>query len=269
VKKKSANAVMPSESFNAHTSRDGHHVLARSTSDGRFQAAEHFSVPGSSTGFVPLPGQEAGRATLARDHQMQPTECGAHMDIYVDKHNIVQNVVFVEVLGLIWIAGWQQKNPSLHGLFRVGDQVLAINGKEVRATRVLQHAVECTAGMVQFTIKRTPYALDVHLQKRSISEPLGIAIDKNKLTDIVPGGVASQCGLSLRASGIGGKCVPWVITEINGRPVPMTGIKTEETMKRVHAAGMDVTLTLQPTDFWKMLKKKLKSAKNWEEFMAK
>jgi hypothetical protein len=39
VKKKSANAVMPSESFNAHTSRDGHHVLARSTSDGRFQVS--------------------------------------------------------------------------------------------------------------------------------------------------------------------------------------------------------------------------------------
>ncbi|XP_062515577.1 uncharacterized protein LOC134191034 [Corticium candelabrum] len=253
-------------------------TLPRSTSDGRLPSTEHFSGhsmsptfsagPGSH-GLPLLPGQEAGRATLARDHQSFPTECGARLEMEVDKRHIVQSVVYVEALGYIWIAGWDQKNPSLHNIFRVGDQILAVDGKEVRTISTVQHAVECSIGMVRFTIKQTPYALDVQLQKRSLSEPLGIGIEKNKLIDIVPGGIASQCGLSLKALGVLGKPVHWIISAVNGRQVPLAGIKTDETMKRVHSAGMDVTLTLQPADFWRILKKKLKSIKNWEDYMAK
>ena len=69
--------------------------------------------------------------------------------------------------------------------------------------------------------------------------------------------------------GLNGKSVPWVVTAINRRPVPITSVSTEDVMKRLHGAGLDVVLTLHPHDFIALLKKRLKSVRHWQDYLAK
>eukprot|EP00118_Oscarella_pearsei_P009203 m.51514 g.51514 ORF g.51514 m.51514 type:complete len:398 (+) comp34155_c0_seq6:155-1348(+) len=227
-------------------------------------------VTPTTPGYSYFSGQEAGRGTLARDRNTLPTECGAELSVLIEKRHAVGNIVYAEAIGSIWIVGWSKKDPYLHGHFQVGDQVLGINHTAIKALGEAQRAVDyCTSAVIEFVIKRTPYALEVQLQKRSVSEPLGLGLEKNKIIGVTTGGIASQCGLSGQAVGLHGKSVPWIVTAVNGRPIPITSISTDETMKRLHAAGLDVVLTLHPHDFVKILKKRLKSVKHWQDYLAK
>ena len=60
--------------------------------------------------------------------------------------------------------------------------------------------------------------------------------------------------------------VPWVLTEINGRPLNLLS-KDGEAGDRLQALGRDVSVLLQPSDIVAKLKKQLKSHRNYKEFL--
>jgi len=60
--------------------------------------------------------------------------------------------------------------------------------------------------------------------------------------------------------------VPWVITEVNGRPVSLLA-KEGEAADRLSAVGRDVSVLVQPADFVHRLRKHLKSMRSYKDYV--
>ena len=124
-----------------------------------------------------------------------------------------------------------------------------------------------------------------HLRREVDGQPLGIILSPGgngggssaEVREIVPGAPAAQRGMTAKVRGViadgSGQApsvgqgsaaaattplVPWVVTEINGRPLNLF-CKDGEAADRLGAVGRDASVLVQPADFVHRLRKQLKS----------
>jgi hypothetical protein len=122
---------------------------------------------------------------------------------------------------------------------------------------------------VEIVIRRLPFAQVFHLKRDVEGQPLGIVTSGNttEVREIIPSSPAAQHGMTPKIRSFDGQTsVPWVLTEINGRPLNLFS-KDGEAGDRLQALGRDVSVLLQPSDIIGKLKKQLKSHRNYKEFL--
>lgn len=199
-----------------------------------------------------------------------------------DCHN---SLALVELFGFLWVAGWKQREyPVLYNAFHIGDQILSAGGSKIRTAGDFHKAVKAkSAGggsgggneqlhqHVEIIVRRTPFAQVFHLRREVDGQPLGVVPAPsgcNEVREITPGGPAAARGMTAKVRSFDGQSVvPWVLTEINGRPLNLFA-KDGEAADRLAAVGRDISVLVQPADIVAKMKKQLKSSvKGYKDYV--
>lgn len=200
----------------------------------------------------------------------------AHKDgvrLLLRRKDCKESIAFVDWLGNVWVAGWKQKAfPQLHNSFHIGDCVMRVSGERVFGSNQVYELIEQQPLVVDIIIKRLPHGYPVLISRNYDGEDLGIIRRGNKaeIIDLVKDGLAVKHGISKRARSVDqfkSTDCNWVITEINNRPLSLF-FKGDEIKDRLNSVGKDISLLLQPYDLVKMLKKKLKSFKDYKDYIV-
>lgn len=116
-------------------------------------------------------------------------------------------------------------------------------------------------------VRRLPYARAVTLTKRNDSDDFGLEVNGNEVSGV--SGVALSMGLPPLATATDptaptGSNTTWTLTEINGKPL---NIFDGGACERFRAVGRDISIVIQPTDLVSSLRKKLRSMRNYKNFV--
>ncbi|TRY76968.1 hypothetical protein TCAL_02681 [Tigriopus californicus] len=190
------------------------------------------------------------------------------------KRDCQHSLALVEFFGRLWVAGWKQKEyPVLYNAFHIGDQIMTVAGLPVRTASEFSKLVKTKGSNdtlhVEIIIRRLPFAQVFHLRREIDTQPLGIIThgNTNEIKEILPGGPASNHGMTSKVRSFDGlNLVPWVLTEVNGRPLNLFA-KEGEATDRLHALGRDVSVTIQPADIVQRFKKQLKSFRSHKDYV--
>lgn len=88
------------------------------------------------------------------------------------------------------------------------------------------------------------------------------------MKEVAPDSPAARGGLPSRAPTCDGlSLTPWVITEINGRPLNLF-FKDGEVRDRLNAVGKEISVLVQPFDLIKQIKKQLKTIRGYKQFIV-
>ncbi|XP_015788317.1 uncharacterized protein LOC107365342 [Tetranychus urticae] len=200
----------------------------------------------------------------------------AHKDgvkVMVRKKDCNESIALVDWLGKVWIAGWKQKMyPQLHNTFHIGDCLISVCGERVYDSCQVLRLMKTQPLIVEIILSRVPYGFVFVLKRDFEGQDLGIVRDGNtaEVIQVIPDGLAASNGLTDRAPCVDqtkGKDCNWVITEINNRPLNLF-FKGSEIRDRLNAVGKDISLLFQPSDLVKVLKKRLKSFKNYKDYIV-
>ena len=261
----------------------------------------HIPLPGLTCqlSVLPQPNDHQPSQTLRpslREQQVlrlrQEIAHPAGVRLMLRKRDCQGSLALVEFFGCLWVAGWRQRDyPVLYNAFHIGDQILSVAGVPVRTANEFNKLVKtknianisasaanistssAAAGAevlhVEIVIRRLPFAQVFHLKRDVEGQPLGIVTHGNtaEVREIVPTSPAATHGMTPKIRSFDGQTlVPWVLTEINGRPLNLFS-KDGEAGDRLQALGRDVSVLLQPADIISKLKKQLKSHKNYKEYL--
>ncbi|XP_074603516.1 uncharacterized protein LOC141857027 isoform X2 [Brevipalpus obovatus] len=194
--------------------------------------------------------------------------------VLVRKQDCNESIALVDWLGKVWVAGWKQKTyPQLHNTFHIGDRIMSVCGEQVQdSTQVLRLIKSQPGQIVELIIRRIPHGFVFVLKREYEGQDLGIIREGNtaEVIKVVERGLAAEKGLRPKAM-----CVDqsksydcnWVITEINNRPLNLF-FKGNEIRDRLNAVGKDISILFQPSDLIKVLKKRLKSFKNYKDYIV-
>ncbi|RWS11545.1 hypothetical protein B4U79_10438 [Dinothrombium tinctorium] len=229
----------------------------------------------------------ASRGSLAASQQTQPLSLResqvlklqreiSHKDgvrVMIRKKDSYESIALVDCLGSVFVAGWKQKQyPQLHNTFHIGDSVISICGQRIQSAAEAYRLIKQQPLIIEIIVQRVPFGKAFIIRRDYESQDLGIVRDGNsaEVIDIIPDSLADKCGISLKAPATntrhGNEC-NWVITEINNRPLNLY-FKGNEVKDRLNAIGRDISLLLQPSDFIKVIKKQLKSFKNYRDYIV-
>ncbi len=161
----------------------------------------------------------------------------------------------------------------------------AVTSKSTRSSNDQTLLLHC-----EVLVRRVPFAQIFYLRREVEGQPLGIVLAAGtaEVREILPGSPAALHGMSARAraalvdssnAGAGGGgagnvggpqtppvLVPWVLTEINGRPLSLFA-KESEAGERLGAVGRDFSVLVQPADFVQKLKKQLKGVRGYKDYV--
>ena len=186
-----------------------------------------------------------------------------------DCHN---SLALVEFFGCLWVAGWKQRDfPVLYNAFHIGDQIVSVGGSAVRTTSEFHKMIKQKTPElhIEIIIRRLPFAQVFHLRREIDGQPLGIVTHANtpEIREIIPGSPAAQHGMTNKIRSFDGQTVvPWIITEINGRPLNLYA-KEGEAGDRLQALGRDLSVLVQPADIVQKLRKQLKSLRSYKDYL--
>jgi len=180
-------------------------------------------------------------------------------------------IALIDAYESVWISGWKQKeNPTLQNVIHIGDQLISVEGRVVKnASNINKFLRSCNKFNVEVIIKRVPYGQVFIIHRDVEGQTLGISQENNTavIANVDPDGLAARHGLSLRAQTVDGLSLTnWVLTEINGRPLNLF-YKENEIKDRLNCVGRDISILVQPLDLVKLLKKQLKSMKNYKDYL--
>lgn len=162
--------------------------------------------------------------------------------------------------------------PQLHNTFHLGDEIVCVNGSLMNGLTpkdVLTVIRQSNTAIVEFIIRRTPFA-EIFLLKREYEfQPLGIVRESNtdEILFIEHNSLAHRHGIPSQtkpADPLKKTDINWSITEINFRPCSL--FKCDEIKTRLNCVGTEISLLLQPLDLVKNLKKQLKLIKNYKDY---
>lgn len=186
----------------------------------------------------------------------------------------LESIAFIDWLAHIYVAGWKQRLfPQLHNTFKIGDEIVFVNGFKVATAYDVNSLIKQTnEPIIEFIIRRTPYGKAFLIKRDYAGQELGIVRDRNKaeILYIEPNSPASKCGIpdqtkpvdQLRTTDIN-----WTITEINSRPLSLF-FKGDEIKTRLNAVGAEISILIQPLDLIKNIKKQLKSIKGYKDYIV-
>uniref|UniRef100_A0A915JHN7 PDZ domain-containing protein n=1 Tax=Romanomermis culicivorax TaxID=13658 RepID=A0A915JHN7_ROMCU len=202
-------------------------------------------------------------------------EISSILKIKVNAEAAVRGLAFVDLDCRIWVAGWNLLyNKCLSGAFHVGDELISIDDRTpnntVEDTKRLLDSLAFT-GTISITIRRLPFGNAFCLRREYEGQNLGILTKKgkNEIIFVDENSVAAKCGLPATVSSYINPTdqTNWFLTEINGRPLSLFA-NSNEALGRLSACGRDLMIVVQPTDFVKSLRKKLKRhTKNYKDFV--
>lgn len=135
---------------------------------------------------------------------------------------------------------------------------------------VLSVIRQSDTAIVEFIIRRTPFA-EIFLLKREYEfQPLGIVCEGNtdEILYIEHNSLAQRQGIPNQtkpADPLKKTDINWSITEINFRPCSLF-FKADEIKNRLNCVGTEISLLLQPLDLVKNIKKQLKLIKNYKDY---
>lgn len=117
-------------------------------------------------------------------------------------------------------------------------------------------------------IKRVPYGQVLVIRRETEGQSLGIVLEGSTavIQTVEPDGLAAKQGLSAKTRTCDGLSITnWVLTEINGRPLNLF-YKENQVRDRLNSVGRDISILVQPLDLIKLIKKQLKSIRNYKEY---
>lgn len=193
--------------------------------------------------------------------------------VLVRKKDCNDSIALVDYLNCVWVAGWKQKLfPQLHNTFHIGDSILSVCGEKIHNSAQVLRLMKSQPLIVEIVLRRVPHGCVFLIKREHDGQDLGIIREGNtaEVIHVVEGGLAAQKNLTPKALAVDqskARECNWVITEINNRPLNLF-FKANEIRDRLNAVGKDISLLLQPLDLIKALKKRLKSFKNYKDYIV-
>ncbi|KAK6766910.1 hypothetical protein RB195_026274 [Necator americanus] len=191
---------------------------------------------------------------------------------------LVEQVLFVEVVGRVWVAGWSDANDrQLSQLFAFCDELIEVENVPVQGIAnipQLFYSLSTPGTPVNLLLRSIPLGVVYHLMKPiTKSKEIGIRLHKNKnrIAAILPDSSADRrnipvcmaspirCGVSTAA----------VITEVNKRRLnPFS--KNDQLFKRLDEIrdGSEFTIVLHPHDFIKQMKQQILCVQHYKSFLC-
>ncbi|XP_071793502.1 uncharacterized protein [Asterias amurensis] len=170
----------------------------------------------------------------------------------VKKQILVGNKIrLMQVKNGIWVAGWDESEPSLGSIFRVGDQLIKINKQALTSASFAHSIIDSTDDdEVIVVLKRLPRATVCPIKRRTPRDELGIKLAGNEIIELHECGLVSKYGcLKPQTTGVSGDMCNWAITEVN--MVPLDLFASEDSIFRTLRSGTlnELVLVVQPVDF--------------------
>lgn len=192
--------------------------------------------------------------------------------LQVRRKDCTNSIAFIDALGAVWIAGWKQReHPMLYNALHIGDQLLSVAGLTVQTAADAHRFIRASNSLyVPFIIRRVPFGHVFAFHRDAEGQSLGITLEGGtaEVRDVAPDSPAARGGLPARATTCDGLSLgPWVITEINGRPLNLF-FKDGEVRDRLNAVGKEISVLVQPYDLIKQIKKQLKTIRNYKQFIV-
>ncbi|KAG8230501.1 hypothetical protein J437_LFUL010601 [Ladona fulva] len=167
----------------------------------------------------------------------------------------------------------------LYNVLHFGDQLLSVCGVRVQSAVDAQRLIRGATGLyVELLIRRLPYGRVYAVQRdgstdsgsANSAEGLGLILEGGtaEVRTVVPGGPAARAGLPPRAPTADGLSIcPWVLTEVNSRPLNPF-FRDGEPAMRLGAIGGEVSLLVQPSDLARRLRKQLKAMRSYKDYIV-
>ncbi|XP_033633615.1 uncharacterized protein LOC117295157 [Asterias rubens] len=170
----------------------------------------------------------------------------------VNKQILVGNKIrLMQVKNGIWVAGWDESEPSLGSIFRVGDQLIKINKQALTSASFAHSIIDSTDDdEVIVVLKRLPRATVCPINRRTPRDELGIKLAGNEIIELHECGLVSKFGcLKPQTTGVSGDMCNWAITEVN--MVPLDLFASEDSIFRTLRSGTlnELVIVVQPVDF--------------------
>ncbi|CAJ0955335.1 unnamed protein product, partial [Mesorhabditis belari] len=191
---------------------------------------------------------------------------------------LIESVLFVEIGNRVWVGGWTQNlDQQLSCLFRVGDELVEVENTPVHGIEnipQLFYDLSTPGSPITLQIRPIPNAITCRLVKPFHSgKDLGIVLhkEKNKISNIIEDSAAYRRGIPKTITSYfePNLQTPTVITEVNHRRLnPLS--KSSEPLQRINAVreGMEFSITLQPYDFMKEMKKQLRKVPHHKLYLG-
>ncbi|XP_071448182.1 uncharacterized protein [Hetaerina americana] len=228
-------------------------------------------------------GSNAHRLTLREQQVLQLRKEMSHpggVRLQLRRKDCVGSIALVDALGSVWIAGWKQRErPILYNVLHFGDQLLSVCGVRVLSAVDAQRLIRGATGLyVELLIRRVPFGR-VYAIRRDAStetgpgnhvEGLGLLLEGGtaEIKSVEPGGPAARAGLPSKAPTADGLSLcPWVLTEVNSRPLNPF-FRDGEPAMRLGALGGEVSVLVQPSDLARRIRKQLKSMRSYKDFIV-
>lgn len=217
----------------------------------------------------------AQRVTL-RDQQVQQLRKEklhpGGVRLQVRRKDCTNSIAFIDAFGHVWIAGWKQReHPMLYNALHIGDQLLSVAGLSVVTAADAHRFIRASNSLyVPFIIRRVPFGHVFAFRRDAEGQSLGIGLEGGtaEVKEVAPDSPAARGGLPSRAPTCDGlSLTPWVITEINGRPLNLF-FKDGEVRDRLNAVGKEISVLVQPFDLIKQIKKQLKTIRGYKQFIV-
>ncbi|XP_046386462.1 uncharacterized protein LOC124156151 [Ischnura elegans] len=228
-------------------------------------------------------GASGHRLTLREQQVLQLRKEMSHpggVRLQLRRKDCVGSIALVDALGSVWVAGWKQKErPLLYNVLHFGDQLLSVCGVRVLNAVDAQRLIRGSTGLyVELLIRRIPfgrvYAIrrDAPLESGSgnHAEGLGLVLEGGtaEIKTVEPSGPAARAGLPAKAPTADGLSLcPWVLTEVNSRPLNPF-FRDGEPAMRLGAVGGEVSVLVQPSDLARRIRKQLKSMRSYKDFIV-
>ncbi|XP_026275656.1 serine/arginine repetitive matrix protein 2 [Frankliniella occidentalis] len=192
--------------------------------------------------------------------------------LQVRRKDCTNSIAFIDAFGAVWIAGWKQReHPMLYNALHIGDQLLSVAGLSVQTSADAHRFIRASNSLyVPFIIRRVPFGHVFAFRRDAEGQSLGITLEGGtaEIKDIAADSPAARGGLPGRAPTCDGlSLTPWVITEINGRPLNLF-FKDGEVRDRLNAVGKEISVLVQPFDLIKQIKKQLKTIRSYKQFIV-
>ncbi|KAK5974905.1 hypothetical protein GCK32_008680 [Trichostrongylus colubriformis] len=191
---------------------------------------------------------------------------------------LVEQVLFVEVAGRVWVAGWSSANERQLGqLLSFGDELIEVENIPIQGFSSIPqmfYTLSTPGTPVNLVLRPTPFGLTFRLMKPiAKNKEIGIRLHKNKnrIASILPDSSAERRNIpvSMPSPLRPGFDTAVVITEVDKRRLnPFS--KNNQLLKRLEEIrdGSEFTIVLHPHDFVKQIKQQIVAVHHYKAFLC-
>lgn len=186
--------------------------------------------------------------------------------ISLRKKDLINSIALINYNNQCFIGGWKSANAFLHNKFHIGDRIKAIVQSDQhnliesssQSWELIKNSPENCS--IELIIERIPHGRVYLIKKDHEKQDLGLIRDKLVIKHVIFNGVAQRFGLNDIDND------NWCLTEVNNRSLNLFS-KEKEIETRLNSIGKEISLIVQSNLFIKSMKKQLKQAKSFKQFL--